>query len=502
METFVAAAISLTISTALIIKRKKNPLYLSFAVLCFALFSQKIGIFLYGTLHTDYWKVVYYLGILSIPSLAITFSRYLLHHHTFLSKRDTVLTGFVSLLIAAALFTPLFQWSSLNILLYIYCGLVLIYCFIALVRQIMEEPPGAEKKRLAYVAVACIVAAVFSLSDVLNSYGYGLPPLSDIALIALIYFLFIIITHTEIPGLHEIMLRNLLIFFVILFATAVIYVVIDLFDERQKLSFTSVFMASFLIVILTDPLKMILKKTFSYFFFDKKDLTVSLYSIDDELEKKKFALLEETATGLAHEIRNPLGSIKGAAEYLKEVDTTGNPKLLDIIIEETDRLNTVVSQFLNYAKPYVMNAEKQDINNIIKKVISLIKATNLPENIMIEETLDPDLPDVKMDGEQMIQVILNMALNGIDAMHDGGTLSFATSRIKNDGGGKVEITVRDTGRGINKEDLKTIFKPFFTTKRKGTGLGLPICQRIVKNHGGHIYVESTSGKGTAFFVRL
>jgi len=112
------------------------------------------------------------------------------------------------------------------------------------------------------------------------------------------------------------------------------------------------------------------------------------------------------------------------------------------------------------------------------------------------------LPDVKMDGEQMIQVVLNMALNGIDAMHDGGTLSFATSRIKNDGGKRVEFTVRDTGRGINKEGLKTIFKPFFTTKKKGTGLGLPICQRIVKNHGGHIYVESTPGKGTAFFVRI
>ena len=146
METFVAATISLTISTALIIKGKKNPLYLSFAVLCFALFSQKIGIFLYGILHTDYWKAVYYLGILSIPPLAITFSRYLLHHHTFLSRRDTILTGFVSLLIVAALFTPLFRWHYLNILLYIYCGLVLIYCFTALIRQIMEEPPGAEKK--------------------------------------------------------------------------------------------------------------------------------------------------------------------------------------------------------------------------------------------------------------------------------------------------------------------------------------------------------------------
>jgi two-component system sensor histidine kinase HydH len=504
METFAAAAVSLSISIALIFKRKKSHLHLSFAVLCFALFFEKIGLFSYGILHTDLWKVIHYLGVLSIPPILVIFSRYLLNKRAFLLKWDILLTCLVSLLIALALFTtPLFKWSYVDRLLYLYSGLVLSYCFIALVRHIMSTSSHPEKKRMVYVAIACIFVITFSLFDVLHKYGYGIPPLSDIAIAGLLYFIFIIITHTDLPELYEIMLRTLLVFCIIVFATVVFIVVMLLFGEMPKLPFTSVFMASFLIVILIDPIRMLLRKTFSYFFFDKKELSASLYSIDDEVERKNFTLLEEMATGLAHEIRNPLGSIKGAAQFLKtEADRSGNPKLLDIIIEETDRLNTVVSQFLNYAKPYVINAEKQNINHIIKKVISLIKTTNLPDNITINENLATDLPNQKIDGEQMIQVLLNIALNGIEAMPDGGMLTFTTSRIKNDRGRTVQIIIRDTGRGITKEDLKSIFTPFFTTKKKGTGLGLPICQRIIKNHNGHIHVESTVNKGSAFYIRI
>ena len=134
-------------------------------------------------------------------------------------------------------------------------------------------------------------------------------------------------------------------------------------------------MASFVIVISIDPAKLVLKKIASRIFFEGRDVLVSLYAIDEEIEKEKSMLLEEMATGLAHEIRNPLSSIKGAAQYLKsEVGSTENKKLLNVIVEETDRLNGVVSQFLDYARPYSMNAEVQDINRIIDKVISLIKA--------------------------------------------------------------------------------------------------------------------------------
>ncbi|MEA1970594.1 MAG: ATP-binding protein, partial [Thermodesulfobacteriota bacterium] len=144
----------------------------------------------------------------------------------------------------------------------------------------------------------------------------------------------------------------------------------------------------------------------------------------------------------------------------------------------------------------------QDVNRIIAKVVSLLKTAGLPENIVIEENLDSELPNIKVDGAQMTQVILNMALNGIEAMPEGGTLSLTTARIENNGNKTVEITIHDTGSGIEEKDSKNIFKPFFTTKKKGSGLGLPVCRRIIKSHGGSIDLESVPGEGTAFFIRI
>ena len=197
------------------------------------------------------------------------------------------------------------------------------------------------------------------------------------------------------------------------------------------------------------------------------------------------------------------GLSRGAAQYLKsETEFPQNQKLLDVIVEETDRLNGVMSQFLNYARPHSIDATNQDVNRIIARVVSLVKAAGLPENVVIEENLPAGLPAIKMDGEQMIQVILNMTLNGIEAMPDGGILRLTTARIENDENKKVEITVSDTGSGIEEKDMKNIFKPFFTTKKKGTGLGLPVCQRIIKSHGGTIDLESVPGEGTTFFIRI
>jgi signal transduction histidine kinase len=261
-------------------------------------------------------------------------------------------------------------------------------------------------------------------------------------------------------------------------------------------------MASFIIVIFIDPVKLILKKSVSRLFFEGRDVFTSLYIIDEKLEMEKSMLLEEMASGLAHEIRNPLGSIKGAAQCMRsEADTTEDRKLLDVIIDEADRLSNVVSRFLNYARPYTINAKMQDINSIIEKVISLIKANNLSENIAIRKNLMPDMPKVNVDGEQLMQVILNIAYNGIEAMPEGGILSFTTSKKENRGKESIEIAIQDTGRGIEEKDMKNIFKPFYTTREKGIGLGLSICQRIIRKHGGSIEAKSYPGQGTTFYIR-
>ena len=208
------------------------------------------------------------------------------------------------------------------------------------------------------------------------------------------------------------------------------------------------------------------------------------------------------ATGLAHEIRNPLGSIKGAAQFLSGEVNTDNQKLLNVIIEEVDRLNGAVSRFLDYARPYSLHLKQQNIHPIIERAISIIRASNLPETIRIETEFFPNLPPVQIDAEQFIQVILNIALNALDAMPEGGLLHFRTTRIDRDEGGAIALAIRDTGAGIRRADLRNIFKPFFTTKERGVGLGLPICQRIIRQHGGILRVKSVVGKGTVFYIRL
>ena len=504
METFALAAISLTISISLLIKKKKNPAQFSFAILCFALFFQKTGVFFYGIFNSDFWKVINCLGVLSIPPLLLTFSRFFINRQIFSPKKAITLTTFGSLLFVAAFFTPLYRWSHLNIILYLYVGSVAVYCYIALVTSIKERESSVEKKRMIYVAIACALAAAISISDIFHYAGFGLPPLSNIGIAALIYFILIIITYHHLPELYEIMARALIIFILVLFATIVFYVIVGLFGRDSNLPpINSVLMTSFIIVIFIDPVKLILKKTVSHLFFEGREVLTSLYTIDEKIEREKLMLLEEMATGLAHEIRNPLGSIKGAAQYLRsEADTTENRKLLDVITEEVDRLSNVVSQFLNYAKPYTINAKKQNINNIIEKAISLIKANNLSENVIIRKNLPSDLPEVNVDGEQLMQVILNIAFNGIEAMPEGGALSFTTSKIENKDGKIIEIAIRDTGSGISKQDMKNIFKPFFTTRGKGIGLGLSICRNIIKRHGGSIEVRSYPGQGTTFYIRI
>jgi len=139
---------------------------------------------------------------------------------------------------------------------------------------------------------------------------------------------------------------------------------------------------------------------------------------------------------------------------------------------------------------------------LVAKAVSIIRMNNLADHVTIEEELRPDLPAVHVDGEQIIQVILNISLNAIEAMPDGGKLSLKTKRMDSDAGETIRIAIRDTGRGIRKEDMRSIFKPFFTTRERGVGLGLAICDRIVRSHGGTIRVKSIPGQGSIFHIHL
>jgi len=359
------------------------------------------------------------------------------------------------------------------------------------------------KRRMGYLAIAVPIAVLICSLDIFYYLGFSFPLLSDLMLAALLYFILLIIAYPHLTELHELMAKALLVSIVTAFAVVLFYLVINLFGNNVPPAFTPVLVACFTIVISLSPFKIILEKIFSYIYPKSKDVFTSLYALDAKLEKERALLLEEMAPVFAHEIRNPLGSIKGAAQYLRsEIETGENAKLLEIIIEEVNRLNGVVSHFLDYAKPYAVNLKVLNINDIIAKALSLLGTDRIVRDVIIETELNPRIPNLAMDGEQIIQVILNMVLNALDAMPGGGRLSIATASLAGDAEEAVEIVISDTGQGIKKADLKSIFKPFFTTKERGVGLGLAVCQRIIHNHGGYIRVKSVVGKGTSFSIRL
>jgi two-component system sensor histidine kinase HydH len=243
-------------------------------------------------------------------------------------------------------------------------------------------------------------------------------------------------------------------------------------------------------------------------------------------ERDRLAALGSMAAGLAHEVKNPLGAIKGAAQLLEELGVGadgGDPQtkeFLGIILEETDRLNRVVGSFLDYARPHAGNPVPVDVNAAVRRTVQILSSQQTGDVDVKLELADP-MPRACIDPEKLRQVLLNLVHNAIHAMDGRGRVTVATTHrratrgawapvsersgsLRGDDGGAevVEISVHDTGPGISQKVLKNLFVPFFTTKEKGTGLGLAISQSIVQNAGGSIYVQSQAGLGSKFVISL
>jgi two-component system NtrC family sensor kinase len=216
--------------------------------------------------------------------------------------------------------------------------------------------------------------------------------------------------------------------------------------------------------------------------------------------------LGEVTASMAHEFNNPLGIIMGFVEdMLSGMDPADpNYRALQIVDEESKRCRQIVRDLMEYARPRSTEFCATSIADAIEKTLQLVNTRLYKQKVAVEKTLEPDLPRIQADSQQLEQVLVNLYLNAIDAMPEGGKLVVEAKTTRSDGMAPMAvITVADTGFGIEKADLPKIFQPFFTAKkRRGMGLGLPICQRIVKNHGGRIEVESEPGKGTIFKIYL
>ncbi|QER42638.1 GHKL domain-containing protein [Thermodesulfobacterium sp. TA1] len=219
----------------------------------------------------------------------------------------------------------------------------------------------------------------------------------------------------------------------------------------------------------------------------------------EKIKLEKYSVISEMAMVVAHEIKNPLNSIKAACSYLK-ANFKGKvlQEFLSIIDKETQRLNELITGFLTYARPLPLKLEKLQINTIIKEVINLVKTEFDEENKQIEVILDSSIPEFYFDPYQIKQMLLNLLVNAEEATKEGDKIWVFTKKEEN----FVVISVKDTGEGIPEEFQDKVFEPFFTTKVTGSGLGLACVEKIVREHGGKITFFSKKGEGTEFKVYL
>ncbi len=217
---------------------------------------------------------------------------------------------------------------------------------------------------------------------------------------------------------------------------------------------------------------------------------------------ERLASLGTLAAGMAHEIRNPLSSIKGFAQYFLKKNPPGSEgqKYSEVIIQEVERLNRVITNLLDFARPKEPVKTLVSMETIIQHTLELIKDDARSKGIQVKTAIEEQLPLLWMDRDQITQVLLNILLNGLDVLKEGGTLSihaFLNQKSK-----VLIVEIEDNGPGMSEEELAKIFDPFYTTKKTGTGLGLAIAYRIIEKHQGTLKVKSSPGAGSIFHMEL
>ncbi len=279
----------------------------------------------------------------------------------------------------------------------------------------------------------------------------------------------------------------------------------EISNNLGKFTLIVVLISVLAIFVLIIYMSRVISTPFNLMNTSLKSMEQKVIKITGELEKsviraKHLESLAAMSSGIAHEIKNPLTSIKGYAQLIKiELSDSNMASDVDIIIDEVERLNRIVDRFLSFARPKELKLKPAKVNDVIIETVKTLelelKKSNIKLSFYIKET-----PYVMLDFDEMEQVIMNLVLNSIQSIEKDGEIKITTGYEKLLD--MVFIIIKDNGMGIKNEDTDKIFEPFYTTKDKGTGLGLAICSRIIENHKGFIELNSEYGSGTEFIIKL
>jgi two-component system sensor histidine kinase HydH len=215
--------------------------------------------------------------------------------------------------------------------------------------------------------------------------------------------------------------------------------------------------------------------------------------------------LEKMAAGVAHEVRNPLSSIKGFATLLgsKFKDGSQEHEAANLLVHEAERLNRSITELLNYARPTTLKKEKINLGDLVSSSLKLVSSDAQALGVKTSLEIDSEVPEIEADMDRINQVLLNLYLNGLQAMEDSDReKELKVSVQSDDKEGGVRIEVQDNGQGIPQEFIDKVLDPYFTTKSEGTGLGLALAYKIIDEHNGTIRFKSTEGQGTVVSVTI
>ncbi|MBL7072146.1 MAG: hypothetical protein ISS33_00010 [Candidatus Omnitrophica bacterium] len=366
----------------------------------------------------------------------------------------------------------------------------------------------ARKNLLKYIIFPAIAAYAGGALDFLPHKGIAILPYSKlIVTTAIAVFAYAIVAYKLFN--INVIIRKTVVYTVLVTIITIFYFAVILVIEnkfRVYMGYGSFSVSLFVIIvsiIIFQPLKNYIQSLLDRSFF--KGTIVQIGAENDRLREEvqkteKLKAISTLAAGMAHEIKNPLTSIKTFTEFLpkKFNEPEFIAKFHTIVASSVDSINNIVQQLLHFSKPDVLKLEKIHLNELLDNTLTFLSNDLLKKEIKISTDYAPT-PVVEADPVQLKQVFLNILLNAIDAMPTGGKICI---EIVPELTGEIFIKIKDTGKGISKEDLKHIFDPFFTKKEFGTGLGLSVVHGIIKKHRGKIVVNSRINKGTEFNITL
>ncbi|MBU2541841.1 MAG: hypothetical protein KJ593_08080 [Candidatus Omnitrophica bacterium] len=504
-------------------KDRKNILYKRFLLFCISVAIWCYTYFLW-LLADDKSTALLYARSLFI-GCSFIYSTYFHYITTFLGlnkqKRKFIFYAYLSsFILLASVFTPLFissvdkrlvfkYWPLPGIAFHLFTGIFFFYILssIYLLFKTYRHSSGVKYTQLKYILFATIIGFGGGSTNFFLFYNIPIPPIGNgFVSIYPMVMAYAIAKHQFMD--IKVAIKKSLVYSTLLALITAIYLVLVLFIEklfRGLLGYTSIIniFAIFLIAFFFAPLKNRVQ-----YLIDKRFFKGTLSSLAEERERleeelKRSERLKAVATlaaGMAHEIKNPLTSIKTFTEYLEKNKDKSEfiAKFRKIVGAEVDKIDNIVQQLLDFAKPAPPKLRKCDIQQLLDEILILLSNALLKHKIKLAKEYKTQDPQIQVDSNQLKQAFLNIILNAIEAMPNGGILTVTTKQQNSE----LIVAIKDTGKGISKESLPHIFDPFYTTSDKGTGLGLSITHGIITEHGGRLEIKSKVGMGSKVEVKL